>query len=107
MSPPVLAPVHNRPERLLFHCPGCNWLHVVNTAGDRPVWTWNGDLVKPTFSPSLLYWIAVHPEEPETFPEQRCHSFIRDGKIQFLDDCTHKLKGQTVPIPPWEEEESA
>ena len=28
-----------------------------------------------------------------------CHHFIRDGKIQFLGDCTHALRGQTVDLP--------
>jgi hypothetical protein len=32
---------------------------------------------------------------------ERCHVFITNGQIQFLDDCTHALKGQTVPIPAW------
>jgi hypothetical protein len=32
-----------------------------------------------------------------------CHSFITDGRIQFLGDCTHRLAGQTVPIPDWED----
>jgi hypothetical protein len=30
-----------------------------------------------------------------------CHSFVRDGQIQFLGDCTHALKGQTVERPEW------
>ena len=30
-----------------------------------------------------------------------CHSFVTDGRIQFLGDCTHKLAGQTVNIPEW------
>jgi hypothetical protein len=29
-----------------------------------------------------------------------CHTFIKAGMIEFLGDCTHKLKGQTVPLPP-------
>jgi hypothetical protein len=29
----------------------------------------------------------------------RCHSFVTDGKIEFLNDSTHKLAGQTVPLP--------
>jgi hypothetical protein len=29
----------------------------------------------------------------------RCHSYVRDGKIEFLNDSTHKLAGQTVPLP--------
>ena len=34
-----------------------------------------------------------------------CHSFIRDGRIQFLGDCTHHLAGQTVDLPDFTEEE--
>lgn len=30
----------------------------------------------------------------------RCHSFVRDGKIEFLNDSTHSLAGQTVDLPP-------
>jgi hypothetical protein len=30
-----------------------------------------------------------------------CHSFVTDGRIQFLNDCTHPLAGQTVDIPEW------
>ena len=30
-----------------------------------------------------------------------CHSFVTDGLIQFLGDCTHALAGQTVDMPPW------
>lgn len=32
---------------------------------------------------------------------KRCHSFVVDGQMQFLGDCTHALAGQTVPIPEW------
>ena len=28
-----------------------------------------------------------------------CHSFVVDGRIQFLGDCTHELACQTVDIP--------
>jgi hypothetical protein len=34
---------------------------------------------------------------------KRCHSFVTDGRIQFLGDCTHHPVGQTVPLPPWDE----
>jgi hypothetical protein len=30
-----------------------------------------------------------------------CHSFVTDGRIQFLEDCTHELAGQTVDLPEW------
>ena len=28
-----------------------------------------------------------------------CHSHVREGRIQFLSDCTHALVGQTVDLP--------
>lgn len=66
-----------------FMCPGC----------DGPIrikgWLWDGNAECPTFSPSIL----------STMPNHRCHSFIRDGKIEFLSDCSHELKGQTVDLP--------
>jgi hypothetical protein len=32
-------------------------------------------------------------------PPSICHSFVRDGRIEFLSDCTHRLAGQTVDLP--------
>jgi hypothetical protein len=81
-----------------FFCPGCKYDHALAirqyTEGGNPQWTFNGDADKPTFTPSLLVFGSV--------PEKRCHSFITDGKIQFLDDCFHELKGQTIEIPEYE-----
>ena len=51
-------------------------------------WTWNGSTDAPTLRPSIL--ITGH--------NFRCHSWINDGAAQFLDDCSHELKGQTVPL---------
>ena len=73
-----------------FKCPGCKEDHVI-TEGK---WKFNGDINSPTFSPSLLVH-SVNKDNPDYF---RCHSYIRDGMIQFLNDCTHELKGQTVPL---------
>jgi hypothetical protein len=75
-----------------FDCPGCApRLHVVGTG-----WTFNGDLDKPTFSPSVLVTGG-------TDPDYRCHSYVTDGKIRFLSDCSHKYAGQTVDLPDVEE----
>lgn len=104
-------------EKRGFVCPGCEFYHVVIIKGNGspgPVWGYNGNEKAPTFSPSLLVrWVSVPDvlEEDEngklvTGPDGKvkgakneiCHSFIREGKIQFLNDCTHKLKGQTVEL---------
>lgn len=87
------------PDLFGFECPGCNMHHAVRVrrpGGPSPSWEWNGDMVSPTFSPSLLVRWTIRGE-PKV-----CHSFVRDGQIQFLDDCTHQLAGQTVAIPPSE-----
>lgn len=36
---------------------------------------------------------------PDAGKTHVCHSFIRDGRIEFLSDCTHALAGQTVDLP--------
>lgn len=86
-------------------CPGCNQNHVIYT---NPVlynicWGFNGDCEKPTFSPSLLCLTGSfakpdYIDDPD-IPPTRCHSFITDGRIQYLNDCTHNLKGQTLELP--------
>lgn len=101
----VLAPVNDTDGNLSgYHveCPGCGFLHFVRTVphGNRPVWTFDGSMDAPTFSPSLL----VHWEFENGRPTKTCHSFIRSGKWQFLSDCTHALAGQTVPMVPVDEE---
>jgi hypothetical protein len=99
----------------MFICPGCKcghgiWTEKANSMGG--VWTFNGNMAKPTFSPSLLIrhplWTPPVTAEnfeqwkqapwPQTQVENVCHSFIRDGMIQFLPDCTHALAGKTVPM---------
>lgn len=83
-----------------INCPGCaaagqHSAHVIPTGEHIATrWVFNGDVQRPTFSPSL------HGEWE--WGEQRvrsvCHSFIRDGRIEFLNDCTHPLAGQTVDL---------
>lgn len=67
-------------------CPACQMTHMVNSS-----WTFNNDLEKPTFIPSLLV----------TNEDIRCHSFVTNGKIEFLNDCKHDLAGQTVELKQW------
>ena len=73
-----------------FFCPGCNEIHTINTR-----WHFDGDYDKPTISPSIL----VQWDEGPMLRKMRCHSFIKNGEIQFLTDCTHALAGKTVPLP--------
>jgi len=98
---PKCLPVTNKEESIIgyiIECPGCDCSHLFYTNLSNPKcnWKFNGDIEKPTFSPSLL--IYPHPAQP------RCHSFVKDGKIQYLNDCDHNLKGKTVDLPEMDED---
>lgn len=78
----------------LFECPGCGYNHGPQVGSPSgPNWTFNGDLNKPTFTPSIL--MRTSGESGDVV----CHSFVTEGFIKFLNDCTHKLAGQTVELP--------
>jgi len=103
---------------LVFYCPGCKRMHDIYVDKLHHVnWNFNGDFDKPTFSPSIKVTYR-HPkgysnENPAPaewsgeYEEDVCHSFVRDGKIQYLSDCTHDLAGQTVNMvgPDYDENE--
>jgi hypothetical protein len=98
----------------IFFCPGCKEDHYFDSR-----WTFDGNVDAPTFSPSLKCgpswrmppgwdWEKAKAEgKAENDPatgrllgaiEWTCHLFLRAGQIQFLDDCTHELRGKTVPM---------
>lgn len=80
--------------QLAFWCPGCKMLHAPQIKGPK-AWQFDGSMELPTFSPSIL--VTWHSGEQRV--EHRCHSFVRNGVIEFLSDCTHELAGKSVPIP--------
>jgi hypothetical protein len=105
--------------RVGFWCPGCQEPHHIPVAPERQPgarWGYNGDPARPTFTPSILVrsghylpgWKAETCYcEPRAdgddwgFECQSCHSYVTDGRIQFLPDSSHALAGQTVDLPPY------
>lgn len=85
-----------------WDCPGCGASHVVPTTGPNSwgkEWGFNDDLEHPTLTPSVL----VHPhgillEDGSVGQSPLCHSFVRNGRIEFLGDCTHALAGHTFDM---------
>lgn len=100
---------------VMFWCPGCQGPHAISV--DCGVlgrdWGFNGNPDRPTFTPSILVrqetWTPPVTSENLGAWKQKpweqvrvtsiCHSFVTDGQIQFLTDCTHAMAGQTVPLP--------
>ena len=83
-------------DMLKFFCPACQEYHVLSVGPKsfwKLRWTFNGDCNAPTVNPSLLVEKPRHNQRSSI-----CHSFIRDGQIQYLTDCTHPLAGRTVPM---------
>jgi hypothetical protein len=82
-------------------------MHQVQVgAGSGPRWGFNGDFDRPTFTPSIKVTWSEPSDVPEEFDDTSkdkqmcCHSFVRDGQIEFLGDCTHDLAGKTAPLEP-------
>lgn len=93
---------------LAFYCPGCNERHFINdketnipNLPEGHIWTFNGDFDKPTIRASVLTRTYLWNEatQKHDLEAERCHSFITDGKIEFLSDCMHSLAGQKVELP--------
>lgn len=75
-------------------CPGCNDAHRITN-----LWGFDGNVDNPTFDPSILVNGMSHSK-----PKMRCHSYVRNGKWEFLSDCDHALAGLTVDmvdLPKW------
>lgn len=95
-------------NHVMFLCPACGKLkdqgnrahpyHLLPVVrrGETPVvnpsWDWNGDLVKPTLSPSIRAVGVCYPGD--------CHFFMRDGYLEFCGDSGHDMKGQKVKMEP-------
>lgn len=102
-------------DMVSFWCKGCNQYHGIPVNKEKSLsWDFNGNYDKPTFSPSILVrsghyvpeyegdcWCTFNKERPDEEPIfvcYICHSFVTDGKIQYLSDCTHKYAGQTIDL---------
>lgn len=105
MSKRVLHTVVKTPEDVtspsfLFWCPGCQCAHGVWCASANPttgaVWTFNGNMDKPTFSPSLKIEGGLRNGENGV-----CHVIVTDGILNYCGDSTHDLSGQSVPMEPF------
>lgn len=69
---------------LYWHCVACGCGHGANST-----WTFNGVYESPTFAPSFLATFG---------DDRRCHTFIRNGKIEYLTDCTHEFAGKVIDM---------
>ena len=81
----------------MMYMPGYDGIVMIPVNG--PGWFWNGDKKIPTFSPSIL--------DTGGAGRPRNHVFVREGIVEYLQDCGHELAGKKIPLPmlmEWPEE---
>lgn len=66
-------------------------VQIKGTRAGTGNWTWNGSTDAPDLKPSVLSKVGRNGGIV-------CHSWINDGKVRFLGDCTHELAGQTLDL---------
>lgn len=90
----------NGERHVVFWCQPCDTRHHVRVLApggieDHTCWTFNGDMKRPTITPSIKaerFWGRKQEHRV-------CHSYVTEGAIAYLSDCTHELAGQTVRLP--------
>lgn len=110
----------SRPNVYMHWCPGCKSAHFIYTCvqeGKGSVWSFNGNVKLPTFSPS----IHITYTEPSCTDEEAidivrrrehgekvivpgtrvtvCHYHLQEGKLIYCSDSPHVLSGQSVDLP--------
>lgn len=81
---------HGQPYGHYHYCPGCEGMHRL-----PPGWTFNGDLVRPTYSPSFKHTWRFG----DSGGGKVCHYILTDGVLNYCSDSTHPLAGEAVPLP--------
>jgi hypothetical protein len=78
-----VKPIEHKGEKMVkFWCPGCGVFHVALEA------SWNSDLDNPDIDRCN----GVHDSD------RYCLCHVKAGVIHFDPLCTHRLKGQSVPM---------
>lgn len=90
-------------------CPACEQVHILPDS-----WTFNGDVQRPTFSPSFehtyVYWTGGVNARGLGQGERQlriCHYIITDGRIQFCPNSWHGRSDIVqMPLLPYEVDEN-
>lgn len=110
---------HTDGRQVWTWCPGCDSLHPFTIESNGKLnrgttWSWDGDLERPTFSPSLLCYSSVHLCEGEHPPvvcqnpdcPRTGHSLgaVIDGVLLWkfpggFPDDAERVRGHQTPHP--------
>jgi len=88
---------------IVIRCRACG-THFI----DHARWKWNGDVNKPTLTPSVKE-TCNDPGHPSYQPQAKsscCHFNLKAGIITYHGDCSHGLRGD-MPLEPFTDEQIA
>lgn len=75
-------------------CPACDEMHMI-----PDTWAFDGNVEKPTFTPSVKLTANYGPLSTKHPPGPYCcHYNLIAGELHFHGDCTHAVRG-VVPLP--------
>lgn len=94
----------------MIRCKYCQWHEFPKRRlPNGAAWNFNGDLVRPSFTPSMNY--AANLPEMEGYnpeiPSSRCHFILTDGVMNYCGDCSHGGRGTSEPLQPFPAERIA
>lgn len=86
-----------------FFCPGCkeyHSLHTIQPNNNGTTFVITGTLQSPTVTPMIGRIIEkFNKSKHANNPAHVCNSRITDGKIRYLENCSHALAGRIVDLP--------
>lgn len=87
---------HNSDVSYSHWCPACEETHPFRVEGPNAKWSFNNDLVNPTFQPSMRIFKPAQNGRPE---QTLCRYFLTNGIIEYCADRPGEYAGQKVPLP--------
>lgn len=96
----VSSRLRRGPDGYFWWCPACSRMHPLPDG-----WKFDGDLERPTFSPSFKHtWRAFTSHTAEGLGQGErynavCHYILTAGQVAYCDDSSHAMAGKTIPMP--------
>lgn len=103
MSPFLWRKEAPQGARYLHWCAACKSGHTYPVKGALKghSWTFDGSIDKPSFEPSMLIFTPAQGLGNQHVPQATvCHYYLRNGRIEYQQDCPHTYAGKTVPLEP-------
>lgn len=89
-----------KPVQYAHWCPACDEPHIFSLDGPKGRnWTFDGNMEKPTFEPSMRISCDWDPEA-KAWRATQCHYYLRNGMLEFCRDHPKaEFRNRSFPLP--------